>query len=59
LTVKTVIDLLSTTVASENRALHEIVADASTNGVAVCDELGVVLYANPRIAAMLGYDPPS
>jgi PAS domain S-box-containing protein len=57
LTVKTVIDVLSTTVASENRALHEIVADASTNGVAVCDELGVVLYANHRIAAMLGYNP--
>ena len=46
--------ILNSAVAAENRALHEIVAEASTNGIVVCDELGTVLYANRRIAAMLG-----
>jgi formate hydrogenlyase transcriptional activator len=55
--VKTVIDVLNTAVTAENRALHEIVAEASTNGIVVCDELGTVLYANRRIAEILRYHP--
>jgi len=52
-----VIDVLSTAVPAENRALHEMVAEASANGIVVCDETGTVLYANRRIAAILRYHP--
>jgi len=55
--VKTVADAASPAVISENRALHEIVAESSTSGIVVCDESGALLYANSQTGTIFGYHP--
>src|SRR6185436_11257885 len=50
-------DAASSAVTSENRALHEIVAESSTSGIVVCDESGSLLYANSQTGTIFGYHP--
>lgn len=49
----------ATTSASENySALAELTLNAITDGVLLIDEIGIIKYANPAAALMLGYDTP-
>jgi PAS domain S-box-containing protein len=41
--------------STELQAAHEIAIDASPTGVVVCDEGGVILFANPQVEAIFGY----
>jgi PAS domain S-box-containing protein len=36
---------------------HELAIDASPTGVALCDEEGRILFANPQLATIFGYAP--
>jgi len=36
--------------------LHEVAIEAARNAVVVCDEDGTIVYANPRVAAIFGYE---
>jgi len=36
--------------------IHEVAIEAARNGVVVCDEDGTIVYANPRVAAIFGYE---
>ena len=48
---------MTTLTRPEDRALHEIAAEASPNGIVVCDESGTILFANQQIQAIFGYTP--
>src|SRR5215471_15887817 len=36
--------------------IHEVAIEATRNAVVVCDEDGTIVYANPRVAAIFGYE---
>jgi formate hydrogenlyase transcriptional activator len=48
---------MTTLTRSQDRALHEIVAEASPNGIMVCDEAGTILFANHQVQTIFGYAP--
>ena len=35
--------------------IHEAAIEAARSGVVVCEEDGTIVYANPRVAAIFGY----
>jgi len=46
----------SATLPHEFPWIHEVAIEAARNGVVVCDEDGTIVYANPRVAAIFGYE---
>jgi PAS domain S-box-containing protein len=54
--VKAVVDLSARSLPHPH-ALREVAAEASPTGILVLDDVGTILYANPRAAAIFGHMP--